>query len=61
MANDKRRLAVFCSGTGSNFRALYRAIQVRNLPAEMVLCLSNRSQCGAIDFARQQGMATVHL
>lgn len=61
MANDKRRLAVFCSGSGSNFKALYRAIQERNLPAEIVLCLSNRSQCGAIDFAREQAVATLHL
>ena len=61
MADNKKRLAVFCSGTGSNFRALFRAVRERGLPAEMVLCLSNRSQCGAFDFAREQGMETLHL
>ncbi|NTV02395.1 MAG: phosphoribosylglycinamide formyltransferase [Chlorobiaceae bacterium] len=61
MADNKKRLAVFCSGAGSNFRALFRAVKERNLPAEFVLCLSNRSQCGAFDFAREQGMETLHL
>ena len=61
MADLKRRIAVFCSGTGSNFRGLFQAVQERNLPAEIVLCLSNRSQCGAIEFAQEKGMATLHL
>lgn len=34
---------------------------MRQLNAEIVLCLSNRSQCGAMEFARQNGIATVHL
>jgi phosphoribosylglycinamide formyltransferase-1 len=61
MADNKKRLAVFCSGTGSNFRALFYAIIERGLPAEIVLCLSNRSQCGAMEFAEQQEMETLHL
>ena len=61
MANHKTRLAAFCSGTGSNFQSLYHAINERDLPAEFTLCLSNRSECGAITFARQHGIPTVHL
>lgn len=61
MANHKTRLAAFCSGTGSNFQSLYHAINERGLPAEFTLCLSNRSECGAIIFARQHGIPTVHL
>jgi phosphoribosylglycinamide formyltransferase-1 len=61
MPNHKTRLAVFCSGTGSNFKSIYRAIAEKPLDAEIVLCLSNRSQCGATDFAREHGIATVHL
>ncbi|NTU67575.1 MAG: phosphoribosylglycinamide formyltransferase [Chlorobiaceae bacterium] len=61
MAHNKKRLAVFCSGTGSNFRALFRAVRERELPAEIVLCLSNRSQCGAFDFAHEQDIPTLHL
>lgn len=61
MANHKTRLAVFCSGTGTNFQSLYNAIDERSLPAEFVLCLSNRSESGAIIFARQHGIPTIHL
>lgn len=61
MANHKTRLAVFCSGTGSNFQSLYHAINERSLPAEFVLCFSNRSECGAITFARHHGIPTAHL
>jgi phosphoribosylglycinamide formyltransferase-1 len=61
MSDRKKRLAVFCSGTGSNFKALFHAIIERELPAEIVLCVSNRSQCGAMDFAREYGIETLHL
>ncbi|TCD47601.1 phosphoribosylglycinamide formyltransferase [Chlorobium sp. N1] len=61
MSNPKRRLAVFCSGTGSNFVALHRAVAERGLGAEFVLCVSNRSQCGAMEFARGEGIETLHI
>jgi len=61
MSNHKRRLAVFCSGGGSNFQALFHAIGERSLPAEIALCISNRSACGAMEFAREKGIAAVHL
>jgi phosphoribosylglycinamide formyltransferase 1 len=61
MADTKKRLAVFCSGTGSNFRALQQAILERGIAAEFELCLSNRSQCGAFEFADEQGIETLHL
>lgn len=61
MSDKKKRLAVFCSGTGSNFKALFHAIIERALPAEIVLCLSNRSRCGAMDFAREYEIESLHL
>ena len=61
MTTHKTRLAVFCSGSGSNFKSIYQAIAEKTLNAEIVLCLSNRSQCGAMEFARQQGIATLHI
>ena len=61
MSDKKKRLAVFCSGTGSNFKALFHAIIERELPAEIVLCLSNRSQCGAMEFAREFDIEALHL
>ena len=61
MSTHKTRLAIFCSGSGSNFQAIFHSLKKKQLNAEIVLCLSNRSQCGAIEFARQNGIATVHL
>ncbi len=61
MTDHKTRLAVFCSGSGSNFKSIYQAIAEKTLNAEIVLCLSNRSQCGAMEFARQQGIAILHI
>jgi phosphoribosylglycinamide formyltransferase 1 len=61
MTTNKTRIAVFCSGSGSNFRALFQAIKNRPLPAEVVLCLSNRARCGAMEFAEQNGIATAHI
>ncbi len=61
MRNHKSRLAVFCSGDGSNFKSIHRTIEDKQLNAEIVLCLSNREQCGAMEFARNNGITTVHL
>jgi phosphoribosylglycinamide formyltransferase 1 len=61
MSDKKKKLAVFCSGRGSNFRTLFYAIIERELSAEIVLCLSNRAECGAMDFARNYGIETLHL
>ncbi len=61
MTTNKTRIAVFCSGGGSNFKSIYRSIAEKPLNAEIVLCLSNRSQCGAMAFAHEQGIATVHI
>ena len=61
MTTHKTRIAVFCSGGGSNFKSIYRSIAKKPLNAEIVLCLSNRSQCGAMEFASQHGIATVHI
>jgi phosphoribosylglycinamide formyltransferase 1 len=56
-----KTLAAFCSGGGSNFRALHSYILAHNLPAKFKLCLSNNSQCGALEFARDEQIDTVHL
>jgi len=61
MTIHKTRIAVFCSGNGSNFKALFYATRNKQLAAEIVLCLSNRAQCGAMEFAEQNGIATLHI
>jgi phosphoribosylglycinamide formyltransferase-1 len=61
MTIHKTRIAVFCSGVGSNFQAIFHALKKKQLNAEIVLCLSNRAQCSAMEFARFNAIATVHL
>jgi phosphoribosylglycinamide formyltransferase-1 len=61
MTTHKTRIAVFCSGSGSNFKSIYQAIEDKPLNAEIVLCLSNRSQCGAMEFAHEHGITSVHI
>ncbi len=61
MIPEKKRLAVFCSGGGSNFKALHAGILSKELPAQIVMCLSNRSACGAMNFAKEQGLQAIHL
>jgi len=61
MSTKHTRLAVFCSGRGSNFKALFHAIIERELPAEIVLCVSNHAECGAMEFAREYGIEALHL
>jgi len=61
MTTNKTRIAIFCSGSGSNFQAIFHALKTRQLNAKIVLCLSNCSQCGAMEFAHQNGIDTAHL
>jgi phosphoribosylglycinamide formyltransferase-1 len=54
-------IGVFASGRGSNFDAILHAIQRGDLPARVTLLLSNKSDAGALDIARSNGIPTVHL
>lgn len=49
---EKKRLAVFASGRGSNFRAILDHIQSGSIPADVVLCLTNNPAAGVIDIAK---------
>ena len=51
-----KKIAIFASGKGSNFREIYNQIQKGNIPAKIVLVVSNNPQCGAIIFASEQGL-----
>jgi formyltetrahydrofolate-dependent phosphoribosylglycinamide formyltransferase len=48
----KKRLAVFASGRGSNFRAILEQVHTGFIPAGVVLCITNNPNAGAIDIAR---------
>jgi phosphoribosylglycinamide formyltransferase-1 len=46
------RLAIFASGRGSNFQAILTAMAAQRLKAQVVLCISNRPEAGALQIAR---------
>lgn len=55
-------IAVFASGRGSNFQALLKAIEEKRIPnAEIVLVMSNNSDAGALEVAREHNIPTLHL
>lgn len=61
MPGSKVRLAVLLSGRGSNFLALHRAIEDRQLPAEIVLVVSNQPEAIGLARARELGLETFGL
>lgn len=55
------KIAVFASGRGSNLAALIAAIKSRKLDADIALVMSNKSDAGALEIARSQGIPALHL
>jgi phosphoribosylglycinamide formyltransferase-1 len=54
-------IAVFASGRGSNVEAILHAVQRGELPARVVLLISNTSSAGALELARAHNIPAVHL
>jgi phosphoribosylglycinamide formyltransferase 1 len=57
----RTRVGVLVSGAGSNLSALLDACDPPGISAEVVLVLSNRRHCIALDIARNRGVDTVSL
>lgn len=55
----KARLAVLLSGRGSNFVALADACARGELPAEIVVVISNKTEAQGLERARERGIPTV--
>ena len=55
------RLAVLASGGGTNLQALIDAHERADLPAPIVLVISNRAKAGALDRARRHGIVAEHV
>ncbi|MFO7566677.1 MAG: phosphoribosylglycinamide formyltransferase [Enhygromyxa sp.] len=55
------RLAVLASGGGSNLQALIDAHERGDLPAPVVLVISNRRDAGALERARRHGIPAFHV
>jgi phosphoribosylglycinamide formyltransferase-1 len=55
------RLGVLVSGRGSNLQALLDAYARGDLPAPVVVVVSNSSSAGALELARARNVPTVHV
>jgi phosphoribosylglycinamide formyltransferase-1 len=55
---ERARVAVFVSGTGSNMAALIHASRLAEMPYEIVLVASNDPEAGGLALARREGVAT---
>lgn len=55
------RVAVLASGAGSNLSAVLDACELPDFPAEVVLVISNRRRCGALDIARARDIDALAL
>ncbi len=51
------KLAVFVSGRGSNLKAIVSQIKSGNLTAEVAAVVSNKENCGAIEFAKKENIS----
>ena len=54
-----KKIAVFVSGGGSNFKAIHHQIQKREIPGEFVLVISNNPNCGAIEYANENSIPII--
>lgn len=52
------RIAVFVSGRGSNLKAIIESQKERLNNFEIIAVVGNKSDCGALDIARQNGIET---
>jgi len=56
MVNRKINIVVFASGGGSNFKAIYKAIEEKRLNADVVLLVASKRDIGAVEFAQEKGI-----
>ena len=59
VAGEAKRLAVFASGGGSNFRAIHDAIGNGKINGSIELVVSDKASCGATEFASSKGIPCV--
>lgn len=57
----KTRIAVLCSGGGTNLQAVIDAVEAGKIDGEIVLVLSNASKAFALERARKHGIPAVFV
>ncbi|KAG4940273.1 hypothetical protein JHK87_044144 [Glycine soja] len=55
----RKKLAVFVSGGGSNFRAIHEASKRGSLHGDVLVLVTNKSDCGGAGYARNNGIPVI--
>lgn len=55
----RKKLAVFVSGGGSNFRSIHEACIRGSIHGDIVVLVTNKPGCGGADYARDKGLPVV--
>ncbi|KAJ8526250.1 hypothetical protein K7X08_028727 [Anisodus acutangulus] len=55
----KKKIAVFVSGSGSNFRSIYEATLEGIVHGEVAVLVTNKDDCGGAKYAREQGIPVI--
>ena len=55
---NEKKIVIFASGSGSNFKNIYKYIRLKNINAEISLLVSNNSNSGAVEYAKSLGINT---
>lgn len=58
-AGSKKKLAVFVSGGGSNFRAIHEAALSGNVHGEVAVVVTDKPGCGGAEYARDNGIPVI--
>lgn len=61
MRSDKKRIAVFASGNGSNFEALAKACADGEIDAEVVVCVTDKPGAYVVTRARRSGVPVIEF
>ncbi|KAL8172280.1 hypothetical protein V2J09_024084 [Rumex salicifolius] len=56
---SRKKLAVFVSGGGSNFRAIHEATLVGSVVGDVAVLVTNKHACGGANYARDRGIPVV--
>ncbi|ESW33995.1 hypothetical protein PHAVU_001G115300 [Phaseolus vulgaris] len=55
----RKKLAVFVSGGGSNFRSIHEASKRGSLHGDVTVLVTNKSECGGAEYARNNGIPVI--
>ncbi|KAK4369725.1 hypothetical protein RND71_009200 [Anisodus tanguticus] len=55
----KKKIAVFVSGSGSNFRSIYEATLEGIVHGEVAVLVTNKDDCGGAKYAREQDIPVI--